>query len=180
MIKFEKVSFEQFEKDMKKCTSLVTPDAIYDAYESIEIPTRGTEGSAGYDISIPYEFNIEPYSKSMMLPTGLRIILEDQLELNIHPRSSIGIKKDLLISNTIPVIDTDYHLADNEGHIMLVLRNMGPNQFINEQEGNKWKPIVQGVITKYYLVDNDVPRELKRVGGIGSTDTGRTGYMSVC
>ena len=44
---FEKVSFEQFEKDWLKCF----PDTenVKEIYDSIKLPKRATTGSAGYD-----------------------------------------------------------------------------------------------------------------------------------
>ena len=41
----------------------------------------------------------------------------------IVPRSSTGIKLGLRLLNTIGIIDADYYLADNEGHIMLFMEN---------------------------------------------------------
>jgi dUTPase len=42
--------------------------------------------------------------------------------LFIFPRSSLGIKKGLMMSNGVGVIDADYYNnPDNEGHIMVPL-----------------------------------------------------------
>ena len=42
---FEKVSYEQFEKDvMKYIKSPILPDELHKIYDDIELPTRATKG----------------------------------------------------------------------------------------------------------------------------------------
>ena len=48
---FEKISFEQFKKDIKDDRK---------TYEEYELPTRSTKHSAGYDFRAIYDFTIMP------------------------------------------------------------------------------------------------------------------------
>ena len=48
--KFEKVSYEQFYAAIKDCFSM-DDSVIRDLYDGIELPTRATSGSAGYDFN---------------------------------------------------------------------------------------------------------------------------------
>ena len=50
MRKFEKISVEQYEKDLKEACN----------YEDIVLPTRSTKHSAGYDFKSPISFIINP------------------------------------------------------------------------------------------------------------------------
>ena len=49
--KFEKVSFEQFEKDWLK--NFPDTNDVKAVYDSIKLPKRATTGSAGYDFYAP-------------------------------------------------------------------------------------------------------------------------------
>ena len=54
---FEKVSFEQFEKDWLKC--FPETKNVKEIYDSIKLPKRATTGSAGYDFYAPSEITIK-------------------------------------------------------------------------------------------------------------------------
>ena len=46
--------------------------------------------------------------------------------LGMYIRSSMAVKKRLMLVNNVGIIDADYYNnADNEGHIMLAQLNMG-------------------------------------------------------
>ena len=53
---FEKVSYEQFKKDLTEGENTIDIDdtALKEIYDNIELPRRATEGSAGYDFFLPY------------------------------------------------------------------------------------------------------------------------------
>ena len=53
--KFEKVSFEQFKKDMEKYREIISEEKIIEAYKELKLPSRATKGSAGYDFYNPQE-----------------------------------------------------------------------------------------------------------------------------
>ena len=161
--KFEKVSFEQFKKDWKDTFGKdISEEEIKEIYDGIKLPRRATVGSAGHDISIPFTATIEPNS-SLNIPTGIRCKMKDDYVMLVFPRSSLGIKKGLVILNTIPVIDSDYYNADNEGHIFICIKNASNNMM----ELSKGDNIVQAVFVPFGVSDIDV--NSKRVGGIGST-----------
>lgn len=167
--KFEKVSFDQFLNDYKN----TFPDYNYEdpsilksiktAYDEIELPTRGTVGSAGYDFHSPCNFDLYP-GKTVKFPTGIRAKVEHGWVLNIYPRSSIGFKYATMLVNTVGIIDEDYYFADNEGHIQVKLMNHGEDTLFVKR-GDK---LVQGVFTQYGITEDD-NTFTERTGGIGST-----------
>ena len=106
--KFEKVSFEEFSKEINdiKC------------YEEIILPKRATIGSAGYDFYAPFDFTLKP-DESIKIPTGIKVKISDGWFLAIFPRSGLGFKYRLQLNNTVGIIDSDYYHALNEGHIFI-------------------------------------------------------------
>ena len=162
--RFSKVSFEQFVKDSKKLLYDYSEEELAHVYASIKLPQRATSGSAGYDFYTPFEVKLHPHDK-IIIPSGIRCMLDrDYMMLGVV-RSSMGIKNDLSLSNTCMVLDSDYFHAENEGHIMIALRNM-KNYSVNCAAGER---IMQGVFLPYGITfDDDV--DTKRTGGIGSTN----------
>ena len=167
--KFEKVSFSQWKKDMLsddnyEMYSKFPESELKKIYDKIELPKRSTSGSAGYDIHFPLPIVDIPAGSSIGIPTGIRCKMENGWVGLIYPRSSLGIKNGLTILNTIPVIDEDYAYSDNEGHILLFVKNNG-NKTLEMTQGLR---IVQMVFTPYGTTIND-DVTAKRNGGVGST-----------
>lgn len=157
--KFEKVSLEQFRKDLLKLG--YEEEAIQKAYQQIEIPKRGTKSSAGYDFVCPMDVVI--HQESQLIPTGIRAKIEQDYVLLIVPRSSLGFKYRLTLDNSVGVIDSDYYQSDNEGHI---LAKVHASKSMKLKAGDRF---VQGVFMQYGLAEE---REVETIrnGGIGSTD----------
>lgn len=86
---FEKVSFEQFEKDFSKNFPQVND--VKSVYDSIKLPQRATAGSAGYDFYAPVELNLKK-GESLLIPTGIRSKINNGWVLKIYPRSGLGFK----------------------------------------------------------------------------------------
>lgn len=161
---FEKVSFEQFTSDSRKLLYDYDEKQLAEIYKNIKKPKRATSGSAGYDFYTPYNVVLHPNDK-VIIPSGIRCkIDEDYMMLGVV-RSSMGIKHDISLSNTCMVLDSDYYFAENEGHIMIALRNMR-NYTVKFDAGER---IMQGIFLPFGItIDDDV--ETKRIGGIGSTN----------
>ena len=64
--RFEKVSKEQFHKDLKDLF-----DTEENLYDNIKIPSRATKGSAGYDFVSPIDFVLKP-NEMIKVPSGIR------------------------------------------------------------------------------------------------------------
>ncbi|MBQ7739621.1 MAG: deoxyuridine 5'-triphosphate nucleotidohydrolase [Eubacterium sp.] len=161
---FEKVSFEQFEKDYLKAF----PDCnrVKEIYDSIKMPKRATSGSAGYDFYAPDGIVLEK-GKSMLIPTGIRSKIEEGWVLSIYPRSGLGFKHRVQLDNTVGIIDSDYYGADNEGHIMIKL-SCDAHDEGHCVELKKGDGIAQGIFTQFGITFDDEAEE-KRTGGFGST-----------
>ena len=129
------------------------------------LPTRNDKGSAGYDFYTPIDLVINPGEK-ITFKTNIKAQMEQDEMLTLHVRSSIGIKRHLMLSNCTGIIDsTYYNNPDNEGNIMGALYNYGnETQIIKAGER-----VMQGIFVKYLITDDDKPLNENRTGGVGSS-----------
>lgn len=129
------------------------------------IPTRGTQASAGYDVSIIHGAIINP-GATYVFTTGIKAYMQSDEYLSLHVRSSIGIKKGLILANVTGIIDSDYYNnPENEGHIMVAVHNT-TDRPVKVEDGER---ICQAIFSKYLTVTEDNTTS-QRVGGIGSTN----------
>lgn len=140
------------------------PDCGIDENDII-YPKRSTNGSAGYDIFSTETFTLKP-RESKIVKTGLNVLLGWNMVLMIYPRSGLGFKYKVQLANTVGVIDSDYILSDNYGHIMIKLVNDGDKD-LTIMKGDAF---AQAVCTDYFISDDDETVEKAiRNGGFGST-----------
>lgn len=128
------------------------------------LPTRGSKNSAGYDFYMPHDLIIQS-GEIKAIDLGIKAYMPDNEFLQIHMRSSMGIKKHLMIANTTGIIDSDYYNNEtNEGEIGLALFNYG-DEIVHLYKGER---IVQGIFLEYKTMGDDI--KTTRIGGIGSTN----------
>ena len=133
-------------------------------YKYVNLPKRKTKQSAGYDIESAIDAVITP-GETKLIPTGIKAYMKPYEWLGIYVRSSLAIKYGLILVNGVGVIDSDYYNnPDNEGHIMMALRNTSGSPCAIKV-GDR---IAQGIFHQYYRVDCD-KTDGNRIGGIGST-----------
>ena len=138
------------------------PEALQVA--AIPLPKRATAGSAGYDFVAPVE-TVIPAGGTALIPTGIRAEMEAGWVLVIFPRSSLGFRHALRLSNTVGIIDSDYAFAKNEGHIMVKLRNP-LSEPVTIGKGDRF---CQGVFLPYGTAEEEEVLT-ERTGGFGSTN----------
>jgi dUTP pyrophosphatase len=132
--------------------------------EDINIPQRKTGFSAGYDLESAQDVVIAP-GEVVLVPTGLKAYMMDDEYLAVKIRSSIAVKKLLVLINSEGVIDADYYNnPENEGHIVIPLYN----QSLESKMISKGDRIAQGIFLKFLKTDDDNPGGT-RISGCGST-----------
>lgn len=160
--KFEKVSFDQFFKDMMDTFSMLD-NTIEETYKNIKLPKRATTGSAGYDFYSPIDFELKP-GETIKIPTGIRCLMDKNWVFQIYPRSGLGFKYQINLCNEVGIVDSDYSNSDNEGHIFIKLVNRGDKPVTI----NLGEAFAQGIFLPYGIaIDDDT--EGIRNGGFGST-----------
>jgi len=142
MRKFEKISFEQFKRDVKDDKTL---------YEQYSLPKRETKFAAGYDFFALYDYTLKP-GEIKKIPTGVKVCMEDDDVLLLIDRSSMGFKYNVRFTNQVGVIDKDYYNnIDNEGHMWIRIQNEGDKDYIVK----KGDGICQGMFVKYLKTDDE-------------------------
>ena len=146
-------------------------------YEGAIKPKIGTKGSAGYDISIPLTYIedivIKP-GETVKINSGVAACMPRGIVLLLFVRSSIGIKRGLVLTNGTGVIDSDYYgNPTNKGEIIIALKNTSNNEVVLKP-GER---VIQGVFVPYFLtaedeaeLEKDTAIYKERQGGIGSTN----------
>ena len=105
MRKFEIISEEQWAKDI---SVLDNPQcSLIDHLK----PRRGTKCSAGYDFISPIDVTV-PSHGMVKIPTGIKVMMEDDEMLSIYPRSSIGFKTGIRLSNTVGIVDAKRYIYE--------------------------------------------------------------------
>ena len=134
--------------------------------KNINLPKRATKKAAGYDFESSEDVVIPVGSKPVLVPTGVKSYMGDQEVLVLANRSSNPLKKGLVLTNGIGVIDADYYSNEsNDGHIMGQFINVGKEDVVIK----KGERVFQGVFLPFLLGDNDIPGQ-DRTGGHGSTN----------
>lgn len=162
--------------------------------QDIHLPQRATQKAAGYDFEAAKDVVIpsiwqsglsksasallsvlrqpeealgeEKALKPTLVPTGIKAYMGEDEFLQLANRSGNPLKRLLLLSNGIGVIDSDYYNnPDNEGHIMFQFTNFGFRDVLIK----KGERIGQGIFLPFLKADQDHAVN-QRTGGFGSSD----------
>lgn len=136
-------------------------------YEHLDfpLPKRTTKYSAGYDIAL-IEDLVLPAGKMASGVTGVKAYMQTGEVLKIYPRSSLAKRYHLTLSNGVGIIDKDYYNnPDNDGHIIISLRNFGDTDIMLK----KGERVAQGIFETYLICPDEEVVNEKRNGGFGST-----------
>ncbi len=131
---------------------------------SIPLPEYHTTESAGFDIGSAIDVVIQP-GQVFKIPTGLVFASPKGYFLMISSRSSLALKKGLVMANGIGVVDPDYAGPNDQVHIIV------HNITTEPVEVKKGERLAQGIflpIEQAEWEETDQMRETDR-GGIGST-----------
>ena len=129
------------------------------------LPARSTRNSAGYDFYALDDLLLIPHGAGV-LHTGVKAFMQPDEFLLLVVRSSLGIKRSIILGGACSVIDADYYGNEsNDGEILIPLRNIG----VTSQQIRKGERVAQGIFLKY-LTCGDEPEAI-RTGGIGSSGT---------
>lgn len=124
------------------------------------LPRRKTLHSAGYDMMMPYDLQMDP-GVWYDIDTGIHLEAGDIKEtqfLMLVPRSGLGFKKKLKLANTVGIIDADY-TQSIKARIMV-------DEPLTLNRGDSF---MQAIVMEYGLIANEVPPTETRKGGFGST-----------
>lgn len=130
----------------------------------VELPTRGSEFSLGYDLYLPEDIEIGPFEHGANIP--LKIAYEPPVGYGamLALRSSTGYYTTLRMSNAVGIIDEDYR-----GEISLLLDNIGEYP-VHLTKGERIAQLVLLPLPRVEVVEVQETNDTSRGrGGFGST-----------
>lgn len=134
-------------------------------YPITHLPQRADKGSAGYDLATPIDFLLLPH-ETKVIWTNVKSYMEADEVLQLYVRSSIGIKKGIVLANGTGIVDASYYENEsNDGNIGIALHNT-KGQAVEFTAGDR---IAQGIFTKFLVAEQDEVMNESRTGGIGSS-----------
>ena len=102
-------------------------------HQEVFLPEKSTSKSVGFDFRSCETVYIEPRSKHTFW-MDVKVRLADDEMLLLLPRSSIGIGMNLMLANTVGIVDPDYYGNDeNDGNIAICMRNYGEDTEIDRK-----------------------------------------------
>ena len=128
------------------------------------LPAYGTDESAGFDLAAAHDVLVAP-RQIVLVRTALVIEVPTGHFLAIFARSSTPIKRGLVVSNGVGVIDPDYSGPDDEVMIQVLNVTDAPVQV---RRGDR---IAQGIVLPAPRVTWQEVTEIREVtrGGFGAT-----------
>lgn len=135
----------------------ITKDAVLPKYAFVK--------DSGFDLHSTEEVNIGPFGRALV-PTGLRVKLPENCELQVRPKSGLAINKGLTVLNTPGTVDNGY-----TGEIKVIVFNTN-NFEIRIEKGTK---VAQGVICPVFYGEYV---KVNEVEDIENTDRGENGFGS--
>lgn len=133
-------------------------------HENFKMPTRATDGSAGYDIYMPEAGMYLPGIEPEKTPLGFAAAVPGKHVALILPRSGAGFNHAVEINNTCGVIDSDYR-----GQWFAKVRTKDNQPFQWQQGDRLLQFIIVPVSTPELAIVGSLDNTTRGIGGIGST-----------
>lgn len=148
-----------------------------ESYENFPVPVKGTEDSAAYDIKAPYAFELRS-DKPISIRLGFGTELLKGMAAIIQPRSGLGTKDGMEITNTIGLIDSDYrdewivtaHLNQFTDLLKFATVNDDGIKVLKIEKGQRFAQFWVTMIPRTKLIPAESLSVTSRKGGLGSTN----------
>ncbi len=133
-------------------------------HDGLPLPTRQTEGSAGYDVaSAEPDFLLGPLERRLVR-TGLALAIPAGYEAQVRPRSGLALKHGITLPNAPATIDADYR-----GELMIPMINLGTEP-VTVTRGMRIAQLVFQRVEDIQLVRvPELPPSPRGAAGFGST-----------
>lgn len=132
--------------------------------DTIALPTRATEGSAGLDLRacLKQPLTLEP-GRTELIPAGFAVHLaEPGYAALILPRSGLGHKHGIVLGNLVGLIDSDY-----QGEIMISCWNRGRDAFTIKVGERIAQLVIVPVRQAEFRVVEEFEESRRGTGGFG-------------
>jgi dUTP pyrophosphatase len=134
----------------------------------LPLPSRATEGAAGFDLhaAVEGELRIDPGERALV-PTGLAIAVPPGFEAQVRPRSGLALRHGIVLPNAPGTIDSDYR-----GEIQVIVMNAGNDSFTVRRGDRIAQLVVAPVVLAEWSEVESLDDTARADGGFGHTGTG--------
>ena len=159
------MSIEEMDNDhikMMKTRSL----GVELVHEDAKVPTYAYPSDSGFDLRSTVEINIPPFGRALV-PTGIKLSIPEEHEIQIRPKSGLAINQGLTVLNTPGTVDSGY-----VGEIKVIVFNTN-KETVTVSKGMKIAqavlcPVVCGKYVSIEVMDKVEDKD-RMDNGFGST-----------
>lgn len=145
----------------------IPKDVVKICSTRFSVPTKGTAGSAAYDIRADLSHEvvkiIEP-NQTLTIGTGLTLELPKNLMALLLPRSGLATNHGITLSNAVGLIDPDYR-----GEIKVSIKNTGSEPFLIKDGDRIAQMLIMGFVSPEFVSVKEVLYTTRGDNGFGST-----------
>jgi dUTP pyrophosphatase len=130
-----------------------------------KFPEYAYPSDSGFDLFSTEEVILQPFGRALV-PTGIKLSIPDEFEIQVRPKSGLAINQGLTVLNTPGTVDSGYN-----GEIKVIIFNTN-NISVSIPKGTK---IAQAVLSP---VVNGKYVNLVQVNKVNDGDRGNNGFGS--
>jgi len=145
-----------------------TSNAVQAMYEN---HTTYHEGDSGFDLFVTEDVTIPAGARSFVIDLNISCEAftdkdkEHNISYYLYPRSSMGAKTPLRLSNSVGIIDSGYR-----GNIMAIVDNLDHAHDYQVNVGSRLFQLCSPILSKItYEMSNSLSNTVRGEGGLGST-----------
>ena len=136
-------------------------------HEDAKFPSNAYPSDSGFDLYSTIDYKLSAFGRAL-IPTGIKLSIPDEYEIQVRPKSGLAIKQGLTVLNTPGTVDQGY-----TGEIQVIVFNTN-NTTVTIPKGMKVGqgvlcPVVQG---KSVMIETVEKVEDKDRGNNGFGSTG--------
>ena len=133
--------------------------------EDAKFPEYAYPSDSGFDLFSTEEIILQSFGRALV-PTGIKLSIPEEFEIQVRPKSGLAINQGLTVLNTPGTVDSGYN-----GEIKVIIFNTN-NTTVTIPKGTK---IAQAVLSP---VVNGKYVDLIKVNKVGDGDRGDNGFGS--
>ena len=133
--------------------------------EDAKFPEYAYPSDSGFDLFSTEEIILQSFGRALV-PTGIKLSIPEEFEIQVRPKSGLAINQGLTVLNTPGTVDSGYN-----GEIKVIIFNTN-NTTVTIPKGTK---IAQAVLSP---VVNGKYVDLIKVNKVGDGDRGNNGFGS--
>ena len=134
-------------------------------HEDAKFPSYAYPSDSGFDLYSTIDYKLSAFERAL-IPTGLKLSIPDEYEIQVRPKSGLAINQGLTVLNTPGTVDSGYN-----GEIKVIMFNTNNHEVIV----TKGMKIAQAVLCP---VVNGTFVQLEQIDKIEDKDRGDNGFGS--